>query len=446
MPRKRKIRVAELTVVEENEETSSGVAGKYKNDLYNEKAARSIGEVVLEAQKNASLHEKCIQQMHKLYKTVRHDKFIKVMLHSVQFALTKPVDNVATNCILDFCSKLFVSFEQDNNEDSTHPVVCDIFNWLLNTTSGNSYVRYRMCQFVNTFFNAFGDEAQMDNAIWENIQKIMIERLRDCDMNVRQQAVLALQRLQDPGDPEDKVIKAYMFHMETDPSAKVRRAVIASIAKNQRTIPSVIGRLWDVDETVRRLAYLQLAKYPVTNFKVIQRIEILDQGLADQSNLVKKCVAQILLPNWIQVYDGDYLKFISALKIDASEVDLERFKTISINALQEVFRQKDPEDFINALNLSRQEETKKCIRLESVGTGVELLVLWQAVIKYLTVTDVEDVDTVLPDMSVIAEFLKAFVEGNYQAVEQGHNKLEQMYFQFEILLLLEIINGWVETL
>lgn len=441
MPRKRKIRVDAPAIAEENEENNTSVGGKYKNDLYNEKEARAIGEVVLEAQKNASLHEKCIQQMHKLYKTVGHEKFIKVMLHSVQFALAKPVDNITTNCILEFCAKLFVSFEQVNNEDSTHPVVCDIFNWLLNTTTANSYVRFRMCQFVNTFFNAFGDEAQMDNAIWENIQKIMIERLRDIDMHVRQQAVLALQRLQDPADPEDKVIKAYLFHVETDPSSKVRRAVLASIAKNQRTIPSVIGRLWDVDETVRRLAYLQLAKYPVKNFKVIQRIEILDQGLADQSNLVKKCVAQILLPNWIQVYDGNYLNFISALKIDASELDLERFKTIAVSALQEVFRQKEPQDFINALNLSRLEETKKCVQVESVGTGVEVLVLWQAVIKYLTVTDVEDVDTVLPDMSVIAELLKTFIEEHYQVIEQGHNKLDQMYFQFEILLLLEIING-----
>lgn len=441
MPRKRKIRVAQPAIPEEDEEHVFGAANVYKNELFNDAQAQAIGHVVLEAQKNASLHENCIQQMQKLYMTVSHEKFMKVVIHSVKYALGKPVDNIATNCILDFCAKLFVSFEHGNNEDRTHPVVCDVFNWLLTTTSAESYVRFRMCQFVNTFFNAFGDEAQMDNSIWDNIQKMMIERLRDVNMDTRQQAVLALQRLQDPADPEDKVIKAYLFHMETDPSAKVRRAVIASIAKTQRTIPSIIGRLWDADETVRRLTYLNMAKYPVTNFKVIQRIQILDQGLADQSNLVKKCVAQILLPNWIQVYDANYLSFISALKIDASEIDLEKFKSIAVQALQEIFRQNKPEDFINTLNLSRQEETKKCVQLESVKTGVELLVLWQAVIKYLTDTDVEDVDTVLPDMSVLAEFLKTFIEDNYQTVEQGGDTLEQMYFQFEILLLLEIING-----
>lgn len=442
MVRKRKIRVAkEVTIVEENEENQSIAGNKYKNELFNDKDAQAIGSVVLEAQKNASLHEKCVQQMHKLFKTMQHEKFIKVMLHTVQFSLTKDVENEATNCILEFCAKLFVSFEQDNNEDSTHPVVCDIFKWLLNTTSPDSYVRFRMCQFVNTLFNAFGDEAQMDNMIWDNIQKVMIERLRDVNMNVRQQAVLALQRLQDPADSEDKVIKVYSFHMETDPSAKVRRAVIASIAKTQRTIPAVIGRLWDVDETVRRLAYLQMAKYPVLNFKVIQRIQILDQGLNDQSTLVKKCVAQILLPNWIQVYDGNYLNFISGLKIDASEEDFEKFKKIAVNALQEIFRQKQPADFIDALNLSRNEETRKCVRLESVKTTVEVLVLWQAVIKYLTVSDVEDVDEVLPDMSVMAEFLRKFIDECYEEVEQGDDKLQKMYFQFKILWLLEIING-----
>ncbi|XP_063701785.1 condensin complex subunit 3 [Culicoides brevitarsis] len=440
MTRKRKIRIPEATITEENEENDASVENK--NNIFADKEAQKMGEIILEAQKNASLHEKCIQQMHKLYKLLAHDKFINVMLHTVQFALTKPLDNIATNCTLEFCAKLFVSFEQDNEEDSTHPVVCDVFKWLLDTTSIDSYVRFRICQFVNTFFNAFNDEAQMDNAIWDNIQKIMIERLRDIDMNVRQQAVLALQRLQDPADPDDKVIKAYMFHMETDPSAKVRRAVISSIAKNQRTIPSIIARLWDADESVRRLAYLQMAKYPVTNFKVIQRIQILDQGLTDQSNLVKKCVAQILLPNWIQVYDGNYLNFISGLKIDATEEDLERFKKIAVNALQEIFRQKKSEDFIKALNLSRHEETKKCVQLDSVKNSVEILVLWQAVIKYLIAYDDEDVDSVLPDMSVIADCLKNFIEEHYQMVEQSHNKLEQMYFQFEILLLLEIINGY----
>lgn len=40
---------------------------------------------------------------------------------------------------------------------------------------------------------------------------------------VRSRAVLALQRLQNPTDPECPVTRAYTFHMSCDPSAAVRR-------------------------------------------------------------------------------------------------------------------------------------------------------------------------------------------------------------------------------
>jgi condensin complex subunit 3 len=66
------------------------------------------------------------------------------------------------------------------------------------------------------------------------------------------QAIVALQRLQDPDNSDDPVFKIYIFHMENDPSAKVRQAVVTSIGRNVFTIPYIIERLWDSDDKVRR--------------------------------------------------------------------------------------------------------------------------------------------------------------------------------------------------
>lgn len=105
---------------------------------------------------------------------------------------------------------------------------------------------------------------------------------------VRVQAVHALQRLQMPDNPNDTIVKIYLFHLNTDPAPTVRQAVISCIGRNFHTIPSIMDRLWDVDEKVRRHTYLQMSSYPVKAYKVVQRLTFLEQGLNDQSEIVTK--------------------------------------------------------------------------------------------------------------------------------------------------------------
>jgi condensin complex subunit 3 len=100
--------------------------------------------------------------------------------------------------------------------------------------------------------------------------------------------VVALQRLQNPDDADDPVFKLYIFHLENDPSSKVRQAVISSIGKNRFTIPYIIERLWDSDEKVRRYTYIQMSSYPVKSYQVSQRLQFLEQGLNENSESVIK--------------------------------------------------------------------------------------------------------------------------------------------------------------
>ncbi len=186
--------------------------------------------------------------------------------------------------------------------------------------------------------SSFSQKAEIDENITESIIDQMLHDMKDVAPNVRAQAVLSLQRLQDPDNPEDPVTKAYIFNMESDPSSKVRQAVITSIAKKVTNMSSIIDRLRDIDEKVRRHTYLQMACFSVRAYKIVDRITILNTGLNDRSEMVRKAVVNILLANWVGVYEYDYAVLIRALKMDSSEKDLVQFRKLADQVLIEVFK------------------------------------------------------------------------------------------------------------
>ena len=186
---------------------------------------------------------------------------------------------------------------------------------------------------------SFSQKAELDETIIEKITERMLYFMRDTSPIVRSQAIVALQRLQDPENVnEDPVTKAYVHHMEADPAVKVRQSVITAIAKKNYNIPNILERLHDVDDKVRRHTYLQMSSYSVRSYKIVDRIAILNAGLNDRSELVRKAVTNVLLSNWIGVYEFDYAEFIRAIKLDSTEKDLVKFRTLAEMALSEIFK------------------------------------------------------------------------------------------------------------
>lgn len=147
-----------------------------------------------------------------------------------------------------------------------------------------------------------------------------------------------MQRLQSPDDINDKIVRIYLHHMSFDPSVIVRQTVITAIGRNLHTVPYILERLWDTDDRVRRHVYLQMSSYPVKSYKVVQRLIILEQGLHERADAPKKVVRNVLLPQWLEAYNNNYIDFVSGLKIDANEEELERFRKIAKLALLEVFK------------------------------------------------------------------------------------------------------------
>lgn len=116
---------------------------------------------------------------------------------------------------------------------------------------------------------SFSQRAEIDTDIMDSIVNRMITTfIKDISPLVRQHAIMALQRLQNPDSSDDPVTRAYIFHMETDPASKVRQAAITAIAKKLHIFPNILERLHDIDEKVRRHTYLQMASFPVKMYKV----------------------------------------------------------------------------------------------------------------------------------------------------------------------------------
>lgn len=134
--------------------------------------------------------------------------------------------------------------------------------------------------------------------------------LQDVSPKVRVQALNAMQRLQSPDDPNDAIVRLYQHHLSSDPSASVRMAVITSIGRNFHTLPSILERLWDCDERVRRHTYVQMCSYPVKSYKVAQRLIFLEQGLNDHSEVVRKVKKYKIFCNHILIVFFCYFRLL----------------------------------------------------------------------------------------------------------------------------------------
>lgn len=224
---------------------------------------------------------------------MNHEHFFEPFLMCVRVLLNSDEENTYATTGLKFSCEFITSLNRpcanaDEDADDTHPLLVDVFKYLLTTTSAKTKIRFRICQLVNLLLDSLGAEAVLDDDICDDIFNYMSESLQDAVASVRIQAVRALQRLQVPDDADDVIIKLYKFHMANDPSSKVRIVVLSAIARHPSTLSAIMERLWDVDNSVRRHCLLQMASYPVQGLSIEQRLTFIECGLNDRAEEVKK--------------------------------------------------------------------------------------------------------------------------------------------------------------
>lgn len=179
------------------------------------------------------------------------------------------------------------------------------------------------------------NESYLDEDICNQIRDVMIERTSDIKPLVRYEAIEVLQRLQDPHDPNDCIIKTYIQCLP-DSSSNVRRAIVQAIGLNMTTIPLILGRCLDVDENVRFASYERFSRIPIKVLKLEYRQSVLRNGFKDKNAKIKTLITDTVLSQWFISCESNYFKLILALKLDADENDFKE-TTFLVEKILDIF-------------------------------------------------------------------------------------------------------------
>ncbi|XP_062133815.1 condensin complex subunit 3 [Drosophila sulfurigaster albostrigata] len=388
--------------------------------------------ILSNAQLNETFHKRYTKEMQQLYSKLDHDAFMITFIKMFKTVLEADENNDYGNTALAFCAKFVTSFESEK----THPILAETFSWLLTTISNSPHIRYRICFFVNLILKHLGPNAALDDTQCDQILHYMLDRLKDVSPSVRKEAVLAMQRLQIPDNPNDEVLVAYRYHLSADPASSVRQCIITCMGRNYITVPHILQRLWDVDEKVRRHTYINMCNYPVRSYKVSQRLTLVERGLNDSSESVRKNVIKYMLKAWIESYQQNFIQLIAALKLDSNEEEIIRFRRVVRQMLMVIFERHDNQMLLEQLPLSEDCELHRCVPHETLT--VELLLYWQCLSDYFQQSNADEFELILPELSVFCDYIKKFCQ--FQKPEM--DKFAQIEFQCMLLSLVEMLQTY----
>ena len=172
------------------------------------------------------------------YEKSDSSEFLEYFIDCFKYALIHGERETAVNLSLDFAAKFATTFENENARDdpeaACHPFYEGLFEFLLaNHNVKGVAVRFRVCQFINRLLEELSESASINADLFEKIYDAvsfpgssfnfitfnmlinfdlafqMLERIQDRIACVRVQAVVAMQRLQDPTNKECPVIKVW---------------------------------------------------------------------------------------------------------------------------------------------------------------------------------------------------------------------------------------------
>ncbi|XP_016806888.1 condensin complex subunit 3 isoform X2 [Pan troglodytes] len=336
-------------------------------------------------------------------KTVFHEEFI----HYLKYVMVVYKREPAVERVIEFAAKFVTSFHQsdmeDDEEEEDGGLLNYLFTFLLKSHEANSNaVRFRVCQLINKLLGSMPENAQIDDDVFDKINKAMLIRLKDKIPNVRIQAVLALSRLQDPKDDECPVVNAYATLIENDSNPEVRRAVLSCIAPSAKTLPKIVGRTKDVKEAVRKLAYQVLAeKVHMRAMSIAQRVMLLQQGLNDRSDAVKQAMQKHLLQGWLRFSEGNILELLHRL-------DVENSSEVAVSVLNALFSITPLSELVG---LCKNNDGRKLIPVETLTP--EIALYWCALCEYLKSKGDEGeefLEQILPEPVVYADYLLSYIQ------------------------------------
>ena len=256
-------------------------------------------------------------------RSTRHLTPLRTHLTRLPFPISSPQRDLCAERVVRFLVHFTASRTPGTEEEADE--FCENFlGFLLNlATAKDRAIRFRVCQLVAGVLNALGVEAEISDDLYERMEDVMLDRLRDKVPVVRAQAARALSRLQDGGEDgnfsDDVITTSFITLLGAEKNKDVRKAILGSLAISDFTIPHVVERTRDASEDVRRVAFLALtSKVPVASISIALRAAAVRRGLAERSDAVRGAAIG-MLKRWHDAFEGDVLALIAALDAESNE-------------------------------------------------------------------------------------------------------------------------------
>ncbi|CAN2388614.1 C-term domain [Pristimantis euphronides] len=373
-----------------------------------EKKGLRIKEAFQLAQKQHQNIAKLVSALRVTYDQMEDKSvFLEEFIHYLKYPLIVYRREPAVERVMDFVAKFVTSFhssdgEEEDEVDEENSPVNYLFNFLLQSHVANSMaVRFRVCQLIYKLLVNLPENALIDDDLFDKIHDAMLIRVTDRVPNVRIQAILALARLQDPSDGNCPVTNVYLHLLENDHSAEVRRAVLSCIAPSARTLPKIVGRIKDVKDLVRKLAYEVLAeKVHIRALSIAQRVNLLQLGLNDRSEAIKAVMQKKLLQSWLKYTEGNVLELLHRL-------DVENSPEVAVSALNAMFALSSVSELAEKC---KNIDERKLIPMDTLGP--ENVLYWKALCKYLKSKGDEGetaLEQILPEAAVYVEYMLSYL-------------------------------------
>ncbi|XP_076622224.1 condensin complex subunit 3-like isoform X2 [Colletes latitarsis] len=377
-------------------------------------------------------HKSNIKKLIKHYEQYELSEFWASFVSCFKIPLTIAQDHPRVEYTLQFVAKFAVSLFSVTNEESEESL-CPFFNKLLdfllsNLCAKDQTVRFRICNFLHILLNSMGDQAFLDDTLCDKITVSMMDRLLDKSPKVRVQAIFALYRLQDPMDDQCPIIEMYMYHASKDPKVEVRKAALMCMGKNQKTLQVALSRTRDLNESVRKAAYEFISKVTVRSLTIMQRHQLLNDGLLDRSEKVRKYVENVLLPSWLGHFNEDFIDLVKALD---AEIDM----NASVLALDTLFKSSELNTLIEQLPIDKET---KLIPLDKLVT--ENVFYWRCLVKHVSRENhTEELERIIPELSMFCTYISDFL--TLMSAGQTETWVNNMQ-KFILLRLFEIVTTY----
>ncbi|XP_071521422.1 condensin complex subunit 3 [Panulirus ornatus] len=371
-----------------------------------------LKQIFSDSQRTVVSHPILVKKMLKIYLKGDFDSFVEEFTRLLRKSLIHGDKQPAVERTLNFVAKFATTKKgeheqkdelegrEEEEEEEADPFLVNLIQFLLNNHEAcNRAVRFRVCQLINKILNHMGEEAVIDDDLYNNIYDTMLHRLQDKVPIVRVQAVLALARLQDPRNKECPVIKAYRYHLAMDPNPDVRRAVLTNTAITFQTLPDILERTRDVRDLVRRQAYHVISqKVHVKSLTIAQRVRLISEGLKDRSDMVRRCVEKTLIQSWLRMVNGSVLDLLTCLDVEASVTEAEL-------ALKTIFRDVPYSDLIDNFGIVKEERVVNLDELQP-----ESALYWRCLAEHLQNEGAEDaLEIILPELTHFCSYVHKYV-------------------------------------